>query len=300
MPRFAYVNGRYVPHDQAAVHVEDRGFQFADGIYEVVTIVRGRMVDEEPHLDRLERSLSEMEIAMPMARPVLQRVMGELVRRNRVRDGILYLQITRGAAPRSHEYPSSAIAPSLVMTTRQTDMLASPRFATGAKAITVPDIRWQRCDIKTVSLVPNCMAKTAAVRAKAYEALMIDADGNVTEGTSSNVWIVASDGRLVTRPPTNAILNGVTRLSILRIAAEEGIEIEQRLFSIDEAKSAREAFVSSATSFATPIVQIDDTVIGNGAPGPLSRRLMQAYFDYCRGLRETTGGVPARRRRRTA
>jgi D-alanine transaminase len=297
MPRLAYVNGRYVPHGQAAVHVEDRGYQFADGVYEVVTIVRGRMVDEEPHLDRLERSLSELDAALPMARPVLQRVMRELVRRNRVDDGILYLQITRGVAARNHEFPGASVEPTLVMTTRAVDMLASNRFAEGAKAITVPDIRWQRCDIKTIALLPNCMAKTAAARAGAYEALMVDADGNVTEGTSSNAWIISGEGRLVTRPPTHAILNGVTRLSILRIAAEEGIEIEERLFSIDEAKSAREVFVSSATSFATPIVQIDDTVIGDGAPGPLSRRLLQAYLDYCRGLRDGGASKPAGRRR---
>lgn len=298
MPRFAYVNGRYVPHGQAAVHVEDRGYQFADGVYEVVTIVQGRMVDEEPHLDRLERSLSEIEVALPMARPVLQRVMRELVRRNRVRDGLLYLQITRGVAPRSHEFPGPSVGPALVMTTRNVDLSASPRFSKGAKAITVPDIRWQRCDIKTIALLPNCLAKTAAVRSEAYEALLVDADGNITEGTSSNAWIVTDDGRLITRPPTNAILNGVTRLTILRIAAEEGIEVEERPFSLDEAKSAREVFVSSATSFATPIVRIDATKIGDGAPGPLSRRLLDAYVAYCRGLR--AGGPPGKSPRRTA
>lgn len=300
MPRFAYVNGRYVPHGQAAVHVEDRGYQFADGVYEVVTIVRGRMVDEDPHLDRLERSLSEIEVAMPMARPVLQRVMRELVRRNRIQDGLLYLQITRGVVSRSHEFPGASVEPALVMTTRNVDMLAGHHFSDGAKAITVPDIRWQRCDIKTIALLPNCMAKTAAVRADAYEALMIDADGNVTEGTSTNAWIISGQGRLITRPPTHAILNGVTRLSILRIAAEEGIEIEERIFSIDEAKSAREVFVSSATSFATPIVQIDDNIIGDGKPGPVSRRLLEAYLNYCRGLRRASGSTPANRKRRTA
>lgn len=300
MPRFAYVNGRYVPHGQAAVHVEDRGYQFADGVYEVVTIVRGRMVDEEPHLDRLERSLSEIEIAMPMARAVLQRVMRELVRRNRIQDGILYLQITRGVVARSHEFPGVSVEPALVMTTRNVDMLASHHFSEGANAITLPDIRWRRCDIKTIALLPNCLAKTAAVRANAYEALMVDGDGNVTEGTSSNAWIISGEGRLITRPTTHAILSGVTRLSILRIAAEEGIEIEERLFSIEEAKSAREVFVSSATSFATPIVKIDDTVIGDGKPGPMSRRLLEAYLDYCRGIRDGSAGRPAGRRRRTA
>jgi len=283
MPRYAYVNGRYVPHSAAAVHVEDRGYQFADGVYEVVTIVRGRMVDEDPHLDRLERSLGEISINMPMSRRALKMVMRELVRRNRVRDGMLYMQITRGVAPRDHQFPSPALPPALVMTTRKADVTASRKFADGVKVVTVPDIRWQRCDIKTVALLPNCMGKTTAARAGAYEGWQVDADGFVTEGTSSNAWIVTHDNELVTRPATHAILNGITRQTILRIAAEEGITFVERSFSVEEAKGAREAFTSSATSFATPVVQIDDAVIADGKPGPLSRRLLDLYLDYCQG-----------------
>ncbi len=246
MARQAYVNGRYVPHGSAAVHIEDRGYQFADGVYEVVTIVGGRMIDEDPHLDRLERSLRELEIVMPMSRAVLRLVMRELVRRNRVQDGLLYMQITRGVAPRDHKYPGASVTPSVVMTTRQIDFTAGAKFEDGVKVITIPDIRWQRCDIKTVSLLPNCIGKTAAARAGAYEAWQVDADGMVTEGTSSNAWIVTKEGTLVTRPATYAILNGITRLSILRIAEEEGIKFEERPFSVEEAKSAREADATAA------------------------------------------------------
>jgi len=302
MARQAYVNGRYVPHGSAAVHVEDRGYQFADGVYEVVTIVGGRMIDEEPHLDRLERSLRELEIAMPMSRAVLRMVMRELVRRNRVQDGLLYMQITRGVAPRDHKYPGASVTPSVVMTTRQIDFTAGAKFEEGVKVITIPDIRWQRCDIKTVSLLPNCIGKTAAARAGAYEAWQVDADGMVTEGTSSNAWIVTKDGTLVTRPAEHAILNGITRLSILRIAEEEGIAFEERPFSVEEAKSAREAFTSSATSFATPVVTIDDRTIANGKPGSLTQRILDCYLDYCRGLRQsgTAKGQPGKKARRAS
>jgi D-alanine transaminase len=297
MARLAYVNGRYLPHGSAAVHIEDRGYQFADGVYEVVTIIGGRMIDEEPHLDRLERSLREIEIPMPMRRPVLKMVMRELVRRNRVRDGLLYMQISRGVSPRDHKYPDPSLPPSVVMTTRKADYVNNAKFADGVKVITIPDIRWQRCDIKTISLLPNCIGKTMAARAGAYEAWQVDADGMVTEGTSSNAWIVTKDGTLVTRPATHAILNGITRLSILRIAREEGIPFEERPFSAEEARSAREAFTSSATSFATPVVQIDDTVIANGKPGSLSRRIFKTYMDYCRGLRSADAAPAAQGRR---
>jgi len=295
MPRYAYVNGRYVPHKEAAVHVEDRGYQFADGVYEVVTIVRGRMVDEDPHLDRLERSLGEISIGMPMSRRALKMVMRELVRRNRVADGMLYMQITRGVSPRDHQFPSPDLPPSLVMTTKKTDILASRKFADGVKVVTVPDIRWQRCDIKTVALLPNCMGKTKAAAAGAYEGWQVDADGYVTEGTSSNAWIVTHDNELVTRPATHAILNGITRQTILRIAADEGITFVERAFTVEEAKAAREAFTSSATSFATPVVQIDDATVADGKPGPLCRRLLDLYLDYCHGLWQPGGEAPAQR-----
>ncbi len=283
MPRLAYVNGRYVQHGAAAVHIEDRGYQFSDGIYEVVTIVNRRMVDEGPHLDRLERSLSEIEIPMPMTRNVLRMVMRELVRRNSVENGLLYMQITRGVSPRDHKFPDPPCTPSVVMTTRKANFAGHSKFSDGVKVVTVPDIRWQRCDIKTISLLPNCIGKTTAARAGAYEGWQVDADGHVTEGTSSNAWIITKDGKLVTRAATHDILNGITRMTILRIAKEEGIEFEERAFTVEEAQNAREAFTSSATSFATPVVQIDDAIIGNGHPGTISTRILESYMAYCTG-----------------
>jgi len=288
LPRFAYVDGRYVPHDAASVHVEDRGYQFADGVYEVAAILGGRLIDQEPHLDRLERSLAALDIPMPRPRPVLAMLMRELIARNRVRDGLIYLQVTRGVAPRDHKFPTG-IAPTLVMTTRRTDWLKQKRLSEGVKVITVPDLRWARCDIKTISLLPNCMGKTEAAAAGAYEAWQVDRDGFVTEGTSSNVWILTADNRLKTRALGPEILRGVTRDSLMRIAAEEGVSVVEEPFTVDEAKQAREAFVTSATSFVTPVVQVDDTVIGNGRPGSLTERLLRWYIDYCTGLRQEAG-----------
>jgi D-alanine transaminase len=286
MARLAYVNGRYLPHRQAAVHIEDRGYQFGDGVYEVVTVAAGQMVDEGPHLDRLERSLSEISLAMPMARRALRLIGRELVRRNGVRNGLLYIQVTRGVAPRDHKFPRQT-RPALVMTTKHIDFAGQPKFTEGVKIITIPDQRWERRDIKTIGLLPNCLGKQLASESAAYEAWQVDNDGLVTEGTSSNAWIVTGDGRLVTRPLGNEILHGVTRRTILAIACEEGIALDERPFSVDEAKGAAEAFVTSATSFVTPVVRVDDAEIGDGTPGPLSRRLLAWYREYAEGLRDT-------------
>lgn len=286
MARFAYVNGRYVPHDDAAVHIEDRGYQFADGVYEVIPIVRDRMVDAGPHLDRLERSLSELNIPMPYSRKVLELVIRELIARNAVTEGLIYMQITRGVSPRDHRFPSD-IRPSIVMTTKRVKFLSQKKLSDGVKVITIPDIRWTRCDIKTVSLLPNCMGKTEAAAAGAYEAWQVDRDGYVTEGTSSNAWIVTHDDRLLTRPAGHEILRGVTRQSLMRIAGEEGLAYEETAFTVEEAKQAREAFTSSATSFVTPVVTIDDVTIGDGTPGPLSSRLQSWYLDYCTGMKNS-------------
>lgn len=286
MARFAYVNGRYVPHGDAAVHIEDRGFQFADGVYEVVPIVNDRLVDAAPHLDRLERSLSEMNIALPMSRKVLELVIDELIARNGVSEGLIYMQITRGVAPRDHKFPKG-VRPSIVMTTKRVRFLTQKKLSDGVSVITIPDIRWTRCDIKTVSLLPNCMGKTQAAAAGAYEAWQVDSAGLVTEGTSSNAWIVTDDDKLLTRPAGHEILRGVTRQSLLRIADEAGLTFEERAFSVEEAKAAREAFVSSATSFVTPVVEIDEVTIGDGTPGPLSQRLQGWYLDYCTGLKNS-------------
>jgi D-alanine transaminase len=280
MARDAYVNGRYVPHARAAVHVEDRGFQFADGVYEVVCVRRGSLIDEEGHLDRLDYSLRELRIAWPCERRVLRLLMRRLLQRNGVRDGLIYLQVTRGTAPRDFRFPAAA-QPTLVMTTRRAAL--APHGRTGVRVITIPDIRWQRCDLKTVGLLAQVLGKQEAAERGAFEAWQVDEDGLVTEGTSSNAWILTADGVLVTRPASHDILNGITRQSILRIAAAAGLRFEERPFSLDEAYAAREAFLSSATSFVTPVLKIDDRTVGDGTPGPLGRRLLEAYVDYAAG-----------------
>jgi len=278
MSRIAYVNGRYVPHADAAVHVEDRGYQFADGVYEVCAIVDGLLIDETLHLDRLDRSLDELRIESPMGRSALKVVMREVVRRNRIRNGLVYMQVTRGVARRDHPFPKG-IKPALVVTARA---IAPEKIeannSNGVAVATVPDIRWGRCDIKSVSLLPNVLAKQAAREAGAYEAWLVDKDGFVTEGSSTNAWIVDADGNLVTRDVTNSILRGVTRTSLFTVAKAAGIPIVERRFTVDEAKRAREAFISSATGYATPVVRIDDTVIGNGQPGSLAERLRDLYL----------------------
>ena len=282
MSRIAYVNGRYVPHGEASVHVEDRGYQFADGVYEVVAVVGGKLIDEDPHLDRLDRSLRELRIAPPMGRAAMKVVMRELLRRNGIRNGIIYIQATRGVARRDHPFPKDA-ATALVMTVARKAPPSAAILDTGVKAKSVPDIRWGRCDIKSVSLLPNILAKQAAREAGAYEAWLVDEKGCVTEGSSTNAWIVTRDGELVTRPLGNEILSGITRLSIKKLVEQGGIRMVERPFTLDEAKSAREAFVTSATSFVTPVVQIDDAIIGNGKPGSVARRLFEAYLAYMDG-----------------
>ena len=286
MPRQAYVNGRYVPHGQASVHIEDRGYQFADGVYEVVPVFNGILVDEELHLDRLERSLRELSIETPMSRAALKLVSRELMRRNSLSNGFLYMQITRGVAPRDHKFPKGA-RPALVMTTRQMKPHSEALLAKGLKVITVPDQRWNRCDIKSVSLLPNVLGKQAAVEADAYEAWQVDGEGMVTEGTSTNAWIVTGDNKIVTRSATNSILNGITRISLLNLIEDEGYQLEERPFSVDEAKTAREAFLTSSTSFVLPVTQIDDAPVGNGHPGILTGKLRQRYLDYVHTLRES-------------
>jgi D-alanine transaminase len=286
MPRQAYVNGRYLPHGEAAVHIEDRGYQFADGVYEVVPVFNGILVDEDLHLDRLDRSLRELRIAQPMSRPALKLVSRELMRRNGLSNGFLYMQITRGVAPRDHKFPKGA-KPALVMTTRQMKPHGDQVLGEGLKVITVPDQRWDRCDIKSVSLLPNVLGKQAAVEAGAYEAWQVDGDGMVTEGTSTNAWIVTPDNKVVTRDATHSILNGITRITLLELIRREGYELEERSFSVDEARAAREAFLTSSTSFVLPITQLDGKPIGNGHPGILTGKLRQHYLDYMQSLRKS-------------
>jgi D-alanine transaminase len=277
MSRVAYVNGRYVPFAQARVHIEDRGYQFGDGVYEVCEVRGGALIDETRHLARLQRSLDELRIHAPRQMPALRFIMRELVARNLVRDGLLYIQVTRGAARRDHGFPSAA-APALVMTARSLDRRpVETKAADGVKVITLPDERWARPDIKSLQLLPNVLAKQAAREAGAFEAWLIDANGCITEGASTNAWIVTADGVIVTRHADNAILRGVTRTTLLEMAGKEGLRYEERPFSLDEAYAAREAFLSSATNVAIPVVEINGRPIGNGQPGSIATGLRRGF-----------------------
>ena len=281
MSRIAYVNGRYVRHRDAAVHIEDRGYQFADAVYEVIAVRHGRFVDEQPHLDRLDRSLAALRMAPPVGRPALKQILRETVRRNRVRDGIVYLQISRGVARRDHAFPAGAKS-ALVATARTMAPKSAVRTA-GVRVVTAADIRWKRCDIKTVGLLPNVLARQQAVEAGAYETWMIAEDGRVTEGTSANAWIVTAEREVVTRPPTGAILNGVTRQTVRAIAGEAGYRVVERPFALEEALNAAEAFLTSTTAHVMPVVRIDDTTVGTGRPGPLTAALQARYDAYAEG-----------------
>ena len=280
MSRIAYVNGRYLPHGAATVHIEDRGYQFADGVYEVIAVRGGGLIDGEWHMERLQRSLSELQIAMPMSAAALYVVLRETVRRNRVSTGIVYLQVSRGVARRDHPFPNPAVRPALVVTARRTVPVAAKIIDEGISVISQPDIRWQRCDIKAIALLPNVLVKQAARSQGAFEAWQVDSAGFVTEGGSTNAWIINNEGALVTRSPENAILNGITRRRLIALAKSQGIKVEERAFSLAEAKSAREAFLTSTTAFVTPVVQIDDSTLGNGRPGSQTLELRRLYADF--------------------
>lgn len=276
--RFAYVNGRYLPHALAGVHVEDRGLQLGDSIYEVCRVEAGHLLDETGHLDRLERSLAALELPMPVARAALGLIMRELIRRNRLRDGIVYLQVTRGAFRRDHPMPEGGARPTLILTARASDPAAGAmRLAKGVKIITRPDERWARRDIKTTQLLPAVLAKTAAKRAGAMEAWLVDDDGFVTEGGSTNGWIVDASGTLITRPLSRDILPGVTRAVVLAASQDAGIALQERKFTVAEALAAREAFLTSASGAAVPVVAIDGQTVGDGRPGPLTLKLQALY-----------------------
>jgi D-alanine transaminase len=278
MTRVVYVNGQYLPYGQAGVHVEDRGFQFADAIYEVCEVDRGFLVDETRHLERLERSLGELRIPMPMTRRALGQILREIVKRNRVRTGLVYLQVSRGVAPRDFPFPHGDIAPTLVCLARRVDgAKREARAETGIAVKTMPDIRWGRCDIKTVMLLPAVLAKEAAAVDGAQEAWLVDSDGFITEGASSNAWIIDQSGTLITRPTGNAILPGVTRRSLLDLLIQEKIPFMERPFRLEEALSAREAFITSASGTVMPVVSINGRPIGNGYPGELTRRLRSNF-----------------------
>jgi D-alanine transaminase len=280
MSRVAYVNGAYVPHGEAAVHIEDRGYQFADGVYEVCEVRGGRLVDETRHVARLERSLGELRIAMPMAPRPLGMVLRETVRRNRVRDGLVYMQVTRGVARRDHAFPKPGTPPALVITAKSVDPAkGEANAAKGVKVISTPDNRWERVDIKSVGLLPNCLAKQAAREAGAYEAWFVDDKGFVTEGSSTNAWIVTKDGAIVTRFADNSILKGITRTTLMDLCKREGLRVEERQFTVEEAQGAREAFLTSATTIVTSIVEIDGRPVGNGAPGSVATELRAKFHE---------------------
>ena len=277
------MNGRYGPHADAVVHVEDRGFQFADAVYEVWAVLDGRLADAEGHFARLERSLGELRIAVPRSRAALTAILREIVRRNRVKDGIVYLQVTRGTAARDHAFPAAGTPPTVVVTAKALDVARmDASAANGVAVITAPDQRWGRCDIKTVGLLPNALAKQAAREAGAYEAWLVDKDGRVTEGASTNAWIVDAKGRLRTRDTGANILRGVTRANLIDLAATLQLGVDESPFTVDEAKGAREAFITAASAFVTPVVRLDDAAIGDGRPGPVTLRLRALYLDHAR------------------
>ena len=283
MPRLAYVNGRFLRQAEAGVSIEDRGFQLSDGVYEVWAVFGGKLADAEGHFARLERSLGELRIPLPMSRAALTLVLREAIRRNRVDTGTVYLQVTRGVAPRDHAFPTPAPKPTVVITARRGDPAAAEaRADKGVKVISQPDIRWGRCDIKTVGLLPNVLARQAAKEQGAYEAWLIDKDGLVTEGAASNAWIVDGAGVLRTRDLHANILRGVTRLSLLDLIHQAGLTIEEKPFTLDEAKDAKEAFLTGAGSLILPIVRIDDAIIGEGKPGPVALRLRALYIEHGR------------------
>jgi D-alanine transaminase len=283
MGRIAYVNGRFVPHGEAVVHIEDRGYQLADAVYEVWALFDGKLADPEGHFARLERSLSELSIAMPMSRVALTLVLKEAVRRNRVREGLLYLQVSRGVARRDHAFPSPPVKPSVGMTVSAVDRAASEaRAAKGVGVVTTPENRWGRCDIKTVGLLPNALAKQKARAAGAVEAWFVDDLGFVTEGASSNAWIVDGDGRLRTRDTNANILRGVTRNTLLEVIRREGLEVDERPFTPAEAVAAKEAFITGAGTLVLPVVAVDGKPVGEGRPGPVAARLRRLYIEQAR------------------
>jgi D-alanine transaminase len=279
MSRLAYVNGRFLRQAEAGVSIEDRGYQLGDGIYEVWAVMDGKLADAEGHFARLERSLGELQIAMPMSRAALTVALRETVRRNRVKHGIVYLQVTRGVARRDHAFPDPPVEPTVVITARSISAAAAEaRAAKGVGVVTTPENRWGRCDIKTVDLLPNVLAKQAAKEAGAFEAWFVDAEGLVTEGASSNAWIVDKDGVLRTRDIGANILRGVTRLSLIDVAKEAGYRVEERPFTLEEARQAREAFLTGAGALVMPIVSIDGQPVANGHPGEVARTLRAAYI----------------------
>jgi len=280
MSRIVYVNGLYVPEEEAKVSVFDRAFLFGDGVYEVTAVLDRRLVDFEPHLARLDRSLKEIGLAPPLSHDDLRALHAELIARNGVEEGIVYLQITRGSADRDFAYPEKT-APSVVAFTQSRPLIANPYAATGVKVVTIPDLRWKRRDIKSTSMLAQAMGKQEAKARGAYEAWMVE-EGRVTEGTSSSAFILDAEGVIRTQPLGPHILPGVTRRAVLRLAALEGLNLQERPFSVAEALAAREAFMTAASAFVLPVVEIDGVAIGNGRPGPMAQAFRSLYIEEAR------------------
>jgi D-alanine transaminase len=280
MSRVAYVNGRYVSRRDAMVHIEDRGYQFADGAYEVCEVFCGALIDEKRHFERLAYSLAELQIAPPLCPGGLAIVIREIVARNKISNGFVYVQVTRGVAPRDHLFPHPSVRPSLIVTARQVNPEKGALLARkGINVITAPDLRWSRCDIKSISLLPNVLARQLARENGAYEAWLVDSSGMVTEGAASNAWIVSDDGAIVTRHLDHAILRGITRTTLIEIIAAQSLKLEERKFSLDEALAAREAFITGATTLIMPVVRINGKKIGQGIPGSITLRLRAIFHD---------------------
>ena len=280
MSRIAFVNGRYLPLAHAGVSIEDRALTFGDGVYEVCEVRGGALIDEARHLARLAKSLHALRIAAPIGEAALRGILREIVRRNRVRDGLAYIQISRGVAHRDHGFPAASVKPSLIVSAKSLDpAIGEANAARGVKVITLPEERWAHPHIKTLQLLPNVMAKQAAREAGAYEAWFVDAKGFITEGASTNAWIVTPGGALVTRQTDQGILSGVARATLIDVAGREGVRLEERAFSLEEALGAREAFFSSATTIAMPVVAIDGKPIGEGRPGPLTIALRRKFHE---------------------
>jgi D-alanine transaminase len=281
MSRIAYVNGRYLPLRDARVHVEDRGYQFADGVYEVCEVRGGRLIDEPRHIQRLQRSLRELRIRMPMSPAALGVILREVVARNRIGYGIAYLQVTRGVARRDHAFPAPQVEPSLVVTARPLNMTRNAALAEkGIAVISMPDNRWGRVDIKSIGLLPNVLARQAAIEAGARDAWFVDKDSAVTEAASANAWIVTPAGKLVTRHADRAILRGITRTVLFEVITAQNLAVEERAFTLKEAFAAREAFITSASQIVLPVISIDGRPIGDGRPGPVATALRRDFHRY--------------------
>ena len=281
MSRIAYVDGRYLPLRQAMVHVEDRGYQFGDAVYEVCEVRQGRLIDERRHLARLKRSLDELQIKLPMSPVALGIVLREVIARNRIGYGIVYLQVSRGVARRDHAFPTPEVPPSVVVTARPLNARRNEALAAAGIAVaSVPDNRWGRVDIKTTGLLPNVLARQAAIAQGARDAWFVDKDGMVTEAASANAWIVTQAGRVVTRPADHGILKGITRTVLFDVIKAQGLSVEERAFTLLEAYAAREAFVTAASQIVLPVVRIDGRAIGEGKPGPVATALLRAFHGY--------------------